>query len=88
MILVCAYSQWMLGSARFMACHQIFCNFQDRISTRSQDVEIVQYGGIRIASELFADDVVLLASSDCVIQCVPEQFAPEFKATRMIVSTL
>ena len=36
----------------------------DRISRRSQGEESVRFGDLRIASLLFADDVVLLATSD------------------------
>ena len=35
----------------------------DRISRRNQDVKGVRFGDFRIGSLLFADDVVLLASS-------------------------
>lgn len=34
-------------------------------------------GDIRVVSLLFADDVVLLASLDCDLQCTLEQFATE-----------
>ncbi|KAF7653076.1 hypothetical protein LDENG_00087670 [Lucifuga dentata] len=42
----------------------LFVIFMDRISRRSQGLEGVQFGDLRIASLLLADDVVLLASSD------------------------
>ncbi|KAI3365753.1 hypothetical protein L3Q82_000763 [Scortum barcoo] len=41
----------------------LFIIFMDRISRRSQGPEGVQFGNHRISSLLFADDVVLLASS-------------------------
>ena len=42
--------------------------FMDRISRRSRGEEGLQFGVLRISSLLFADDVVLLASSDCDLQ--------------------
>jgi len=39
----------------------LFVNFMDRISRRSRGEESVWFGDLRIASLLFADDVVLLA---------------------------
>ncbi|KAI3359494.1 hypothetical protein L3Q82_013900 [Scortum barcoo] len=41
----------------------LFIIFMDRISRRSQGPEGVRFGNHRISSLLFADDVVLLASS-------------------------
>ena len=41
----------------------LFIIFMDRISRHSQGVEGVRFGDLRIESLLFADDVVLLASS-------------------------
>ena len=38
----------------------------DRISRHSRGEESVQFRNLRIASVLFADDVVLLASSVCL----------------------
>ena len=46
----------------------LFIIFMDRISRRSQGVEGVRFGDLRIGSLLFADDVVLLASSDRDLQ--------------------
>ena len=46
----------------------LFIIFMDRISRRSQGVEGVRFGDLRIGSLLFADDVVLLASSSCDLQ--------------------
>ena len=42
--------------------------FMDRISRRSRGEESVQFGDLRIASLLFADNVVLLATSDRDLQ--------------------
>ena len=41
----------------------LFIIFMDRISRRSQGIEGVRFGDLKIGSLLFADDVVLLASS-------------------------
>ena len=41
----------------------LFITFMDRIYRRSQGVEGVPFGDLRFGSLLFADDVVLLASS-------------------------
>lgn len=49
----------------------------DRISKRSRGLEFAQVGDIRVASLLFVDDVVLLASLDRDLQCPLEQFAAE-----------
>ncbi|KAI3369335.1 hypothetical protein L3Q82_007458 [Scortum barcoo] len=51
--------------------------FMDRISRRSQGPEGVRFGNHRISSLLFADDVVLLASSGQDLQHVLERFAAE-----------
>uniref|UniRef100_A0A3B3QL96 Reverse transcriptase domain-containing protein n=1 Tax=Paramormyrops kingsleyae TaxID=1676925 RepID=A0A3B3QL96_9TELE len=52
----------------------LFIIFMDRISRRSQGVEGVQFGGLRIASLLFANDVILLASSAGDLQCAMGRF--------------
>ncbi|XP_048880792.1 uncharacterized protein LOC125748552 [Brienomyrus brachyistius] len=59
----------------------------DRISRRSQGVEGVRFGDLRIRSLLFADDVVLLASSSRDLQLSLEQFAAECEAAGMRIST-
>ncbi|KAI3362758.1 hypothetical protein L3Q82_001655 [Scortum barcoo] len=61
----------------------------DRISRRSQGPEGVQwFGNHRISSLLFADDVVLLASSSQDLQRVlTERFAAECEAAGMRIST-
>nr|XP_054606213.1 uncharacterized protein LOC129166800 [Nothobranchius furzeri] len=46
----------------------LFITFMDRISRRSPGVECVKFGGRRILSLLFEDDVVLLASSSSDLQ--------------------
>ncbi|KAI3377169.1 hypothetical protein L3Q82_009081 [Scortum barcoo] len=48
----------------------LFIIFMDRISRRSQGLEGVRFGNHRISSLLFADDVVLLASSSQDLQHV------------------
>ena len=65
----------------------LFIIFMDRISRHSQGVEGVRFGDLRIGSLLFADDVVLLASSDCDLQLLLDQFAAECEAARMRIST-
>ncbi|KAI3377111.1 hypothetical protein L3Q82_000310 [Scortum barcoo] len=55
----------------------LFIIFMDRISRRSQGPEGVRFGNHRISSLLFADDVVLLASSSQDLQHVLERFAAE-----------
>ncbi|KAI3363176.1 hypothetical protein L3Q82_011545, partial [Scortum barcoo] len=54
---------------------------------RSQGPEGVRFGNHRISSLLFADDVVLLASSSQDLQRVLERFAAECEAAGMRIST-
>ena len=49
--------------------------------------EGVQFGNLRIPSLLFADDVVLLASSYRDVRHALEQFAPKCGAANMRIST-
>ncbi len=65
----------------------LFVIFMDRISSRSRGEESVLYGDLRIASLLFADDVVLLASSHCDLQHSLGRFAAECEVVGMKVST-
>ncbi|KAK0156607.1 LINE-1 reverse transcriptase [Merluccius polli] len=65
----------------------LFIIFMDRISRRSQGVEGVRFGDLRIGSLLFADDVVLLAPSDHDLQLSLDRFTAECKAARMRIST-
>ena len=65
----------------------LFIIFMDRISRRSQCVEGVRFGDLRIGSLLFADDVVLLASSDRDLQLSLDRFAAECTAAGMRIST-
>ncbi|KAK0138540.1 putative uncharacterized transposon-derived protein F52C9.6 [Merluccius polli] len=58
-----------------------------RISRHSQGVEGVRFGDLRIGPLLFADDVVLLASSDRDLQLSLDQFAAECEAAGMRIST-
>ena len=64
-----------------------FIILMDRISRRSQGVEGVWFGDLRIGSLLFADDVVLLASSDRDLQLSLDWFAADCKAAGMRIST-
>ncbi|KAK3567045.1 hypothetical protein QTP86_009013 [Hemibagrus guttatus] len=59
----------------------------DRISKRSQGLEGVRFGDHRISSLIFADDVVLLASSGLDLQHALGRFAAECEAAGMRVST-
>ncbi|KAK0132743.1 putative uncharacterized transposon-derived protein F52C9.6 [Merluccius polli] len=59
----------------------------DRISRHSQGVEGVRFGDLRIGSLLFADDVVLMASSDRDLQLSLDRFAAECEAVGMRIST-
>ncbi|KAI3372304.1 hypothetical protein L3Q82_022671 [Scortum barcoo] len=54
---------------------------------RSQGPEGVRFGNHRISSLLFADDVVLLASSSQDLQHVLERFAAECEAAGITIST-
>ncbi|KAI3361660.1 hypothetical protein L3Q82_002021 [Scortum barcoo] len=65
----------------------LFIIFMDRISRRSQGPEGVRFGNHRISSLLFADDVVLLASSSQDLQHVLERFAAECEVAGMRIST-
>ncbi|KAK9541149.1 hypothetical protein VZT92_001216 [Zoarces viviparus] len=65
----------------------LFVTFMDRISRRSLGEENVRFGDLGIASLLFADDVVLLASSDRDLQHSLGRFAAECEAAGMRVST-
>ncbi|KAK3517712.1 hypothetical protein QTP70_016085 [Hemibagrus guttatus] len=69
-----------LSPALFIVC-------MDRISRRSQGLEGVRFGDHRISSLIFADDVVLLASSGLDLQHALGCFAAECEAAGMRVST-
>ncbi|KAI3351580.1 hypothetical protein L3Q82_020418 [Scortum barcoo] len=82
-------SQYMLDSWQGcpLSSPVLFIIFMDRISRRSQGPEGVRFGNHRISSLLFADDVVLLASSSQDLQHVLERFAAECEAAGMRIST-
>uniref|UniRef100_A0A8C6KM13 Reverse transcriptase domain-containing protein n=1 Tax=Nothobranchius furzeri TaxID=105023 RepID=A0A8C6KM13_NOTFU len=65
----------------------LFITFMDRISRRSCGMEYVEFGGRRISSLLFADYVVLLASSSSDLQPFLGRFVAECEATGMRIST-
>uniref|UniRef100_A0A671UC54 ribonuclease H n=1 Tax=Sparus aurata TaxID=8175 RepID=A0A671UC54_SPAAU len=65
----------------------LFVIYMDRISRRSRGMEGLQVGDLKIASLLFADDVVLMASSAVDLQCSLDQFAAECEAAGMRIST-
>ncbi len=59
----------------------------DRIARRSQGLDGVWFGDHRISYLLFADDVVLLASSGLGLQCALGRFAVECDAAGMRINT-
>ncbi|TWW64119.1 R2DM Retrovirus-related Pol polyprotein from type II retrotransposable element [Takifugu flavidus] len=65
----------------------LFIIFMDRISRCSHGVEGIRFGDLRIASLLFADDVVLLASSARDLQLSLDRFAAACEAAVMRIST-
>ena len=65
----------------------LFVIYMDRISRRSRGVEGLQVGDLKIASLLFADDVVLMASSAVDLQHSLDQFVAECEAAGMRIST-
>ncbi|KAL0152538.1 hypothetical protein M9458_052261 [Cirrhinus mrigala] len=65
----------------------LFIIFMDRISRCSQGLEGVWFGDHRISSLLFADDVVLLASSNQDLQRALGWFAAQCEAAGMGIST-
>ncbi|KAK3530107.1 hypothetical protein QTP86_014770 [Hemibagrus guttatus] len=65
----------------------LFIVFMDRTSWYSQGLEGVRFGDHRISSLIFADDVVLLASSGLDLQHALGRFAAECEAAGMRVST-
>ncbi|KAK3536886.1 hypothetical protein QTP86_027004 [Hemibagrus guttatus] len=65
----------------------LFIVFMDRISRCSQGLEGVRFGDHKISSLIFADDVVLLASSGLDLQHALGRFAAECEAAGMRVST-
>uniref|UniRef100_A0A8C6KZX9 Reverse transcriptase domain-containing protein n=1 Tax=Nothobranchius furzeri TaxID=105023 RepID=A0A8C6KZX9_NOTFU len=65
----------------------LFITFRDRISRCSQGVEGIRFGGLRIRSLFFADDVILLASSERDLQLSLERFAAECEAAGMRISS-
>ena len=57
------------------------------VANSQSKLESAQFGDLRIASLLFADDVVLLATSDRDLQHALGRFAAECEAVGMRVST-
>ncbi len=64
----------------------LFLIFMDRISRCSQGPEGVGFGNHAISSLLFADDVVVLATSDQDLQHALGRFAAECEAVGMRIS--
>jgi hypothetical protein len=65
----------------------LFIIYMDRIARRSQGEECVMIGDVRVKSLLFADDLVLLASSESDLQRALERFAAECVVAGMRIST-
>ncbi|KAL7836057.1 hypothetical protein SRHO_G00284040 [Serrasalmus rhombeus] len=65
----------------------LFIIFMDRISRRSQGMEGVRFGDLRVTSLLFAEDVVLLGTSGRELQLSLDRFAAECDAAGMRIST-
>ena len=65
----------------------MFITFMDRIFRRSKGTEGFQFGGVRILSLLFAEDVILLAPLGGDLQFSLEWFATEFEAVGVRIST-
>ena len=65
----------------------LFVIYMDRISRHSHGVEGLQVGDLKIASLLFADDVVLMASSAVELQRSLYQFAAECGVAGMRIGT-
>ena len=65
----------------------LFITFKDRISMLSPNLEGVHFGDLRIGSLLFADDVVLLASSARDLQMSLDWFTAECEVGGMRIST-
>ena len=65
----------------------LFIIFMDRISRCSQVLEGVEFCDLQIPSLLFADDVVLLASSNSDLQLSLGRFAAECEPAGMRIST-
>ena len=63
----------------------LFLTFLDRISRHSQGEE--GFGGVRISSLLFADDVVLFASSGGNLQLSQELFTTKGEVVWMRISS-
>lgn len=60
--------------------------FMDKITRCSRGEESLCFGNLRTASLLFADNVVLLASSDDDLHHAPGQFSAKCKAAEKRVS--
>ncbi|KAK0153318.1 putative RNA-directed DNA polymerase from transposon X-element [Merluccius polli] len=67
--------------------HMCFVDPEGPCPSGSPDFEGVRFGDLRIGSLLFADDVVLLASSDRDLQLSLDRFAAECEAAGMRIST-
>uniref|UniRef100_A0A8P4KHH4 Reverse transcriptase domain-containing protein n=1 Tax=Dicentrarchus labrax TaxID=13489 RepID=A0A8P4KHH4_DICLA len=89
-ILGCKSDSFPVGVGLRQGCAlspTLFVTFIDRISRRSHGGEGLQFGGLRIASLLFVDDVVLMASSACDLQHSLDRFTAECQAAGMRIST-
>ena len=64
----------------------LFIIFMDRIVKRSRGAECVKIGDVKVARLLFADDLVILASSQADLQSALDRFAAECEASSMKIS--
>jgi len=78
-----AFSQEVLDCQGFPLSSILFVIFKDRMSRCSRGEASVRFGDLRIASLLFADNVVLLAISGHDLQHTLGRFAPECEAVAM-----
>ena len=65
----------------------LFVVYKDRFSRLSHGVEGLQVGDMKIASLLFADDVVLMAPSALDLQRSLDRFTAECEVAGMRIST-
>ncbi len=78
---------WLSDSDKAACLLPLYVIFMDPTSRRSQGLENVQFGDIRVPPLLFFNDVIHKASTDCHFWCALEQFAAECAAVGVSSST-